>query len=73
MTRRGERNVYYFKNKQFVHRICEELRSRAMLLRALAGGAGVLAAVVLVCIDMSMQSTGSVEALGEPLTRSEPG
>ena len=71
MTRRGERNVYYFKNKQFVHRICEELR--AMLLRALAGGAGVLAAVVLVCIDMSMQSTGSVEALGEPLTRSEPG
>ena len=44
-----------------------------MLLRALVGGAGVLAAVVLVCIDMSMQSTGSVEALGEPLTRSEPG
>ena len=44
-----------------------------MLLRALAGGAGVLAAVVLVCIDLSMQSTWSVEALGEPLTRSEPG
>ena len=43
------------------------------MLKARAGGAGVVAAVVLVCIDLSMQSTWSVESLGDPLTRSEPG
>ena len=39
--------------------------------RGAVAGAAAAAAVVLVCVDL--QATRSIEALGEPLTRSEPG
>ena len=45
-----------------------------MSLRLGWGLAGAAAMVVLVCVDVfNLQATKSIEALGEPLTHSEPG